>query len=301
MTQINREHKDRVFRLIFADESHKKNALSLYNALNHSSYQNEEELELTTIKEAIYITMKNDLSFIIADTMNLYEQQSTHNPNMPLRGFIYYGSLYIKYLDENDLSPHVSTIVKIPTPNYIVFYNGITKRPAMEKLRLSSAFQVPDDRGEFEWTATVINLNHKDNKDLLQRCKPLSDYTTLISKIQTYQQTMSVTEAVNRAVDECIAEDVLADFLKARRAEVLDLYLAEVNEEVLRKNLKAEGYHEGFDAGVPIGKQKLLTEQITKKIKVGKPLEQIAEEVELSVEEIQNLYETIQNELLLQA
>lgn len=156
--------------------------------------------------------MKNDLSFVIADTMNLYEQQSTYNPNMPLRGFICYGSLYAKYMQTNRLTPHVSTQVKIPTPNYIVFYNGIVARPAVEKLRLSDAFQIPDDRGEFEWTATIINLNNKDNDGLLKRCKPLSDYIILVSKIQTYQKTMSVTEAVNKAVEECIAEGILADF-----------------------------------------------------------------------------------------
>lgn len=107
----------------------------------------------------------------------------------------------------------------------------------MEKLRLSDVFHILYDCGEFEWTATVINLNHEDNKGLLQRCKPFSDYTTLISKNQSYQQTMSATEAVNQAVDECIAVDVLANFLKAHRTEVLDLYLAKVNIEVLRKTL----------------------------------------------------------------
>ena len=56
------------------------------------------------------------------------------------------------------------------------------------------------------------NLNHKDNDGLLKRCKPLSDYIILVSKIQTYQKTMSVTEAVNKAVEECIAEGILDDF-----------------------------------------------------------------------------------------
>ncbi len=71
------------------------------------------------------------------------------------------------------------------------------------------------------------------------------------------------------------------------------MYLAEVNEEVLRKRLKEEGYDEGFDDG----KQTLLTLLITKKIKAGKPLEQIAEEVEETADAIRELYEKIKAEL----
>ncbi len=285
MAKTNHKYKDRLFRLIFADEKNKKNTLSLYNLLNNSSYNNEEELEITTIEDVLYIKMKNDLSFIVADTMNLYEQQSTHNPNMPLRGFLYFGNLYEKYLDTQGLSLHVSGQVKIPTPNYIVFYNGIDARPAKEKLYLSDAFQTPDTRGEFEWTATVINLNHPENRSFIKRCKPLNDYTTLVSKIQEHSKTMSIKEAVNQAVEECITANVLADFLKAHRAEVLRLYLAEVNEAVLRKRLKEEGYDEGV--------QDYLIQLITKKIKAGKSLEQIADEVEETVDAIQDLYEKL--------
>lgn len=285
MAKTNRKYKDRLFRLIFADEKNKKNTLSLYNMLNNSSYENEEDLEITTIEDVLYIKMKNDLSFIIADTMNLYEQQSSHNPNMPLRGFLYFGNLYEKYLDTNGLTLHTNSQVKIPTPNYIVFYNGVDARPATEKLYLSDAFQIPDTRNEFEWTATVINLNHPDNRSLLNRCKPLNDYTTLVSKIQQYSKTMSLKQAINKAVDDCIAANILAEFLKAHRAEVLKVYLAEVNENVLRRRLKEEGRDE------------LLTELITKKIKAGKPLEQIASEVEETVDAIRELYQQILTDL----
>jgi len=299
---INREHKDRLFRLIFADEKNKANTLALYNALNKSSYTNEDDLEITTIEDAIYITMKNDLSFVIADTINLYEQQSTHNPNMPLRGFIYYGSLYTKYMQTNRLTPHVSSLVKIPTPNYIVFYTGISERPALEKLRLSDAFQIPDDSGEFEWTATVINLKHEANKDLLQSCKPLSDYTTLVSKIQSYQKSMPVNEAVNKAVEECIRENILADFLRAHRAEVLEVYLSEVDEDILRERLMEEGEQRGYQQGIQQGQQsereanlQKLKDKIRRKIAKGKSLEQIAEELEENVEDIRSLYEELTN------
>ena len=304
MATINREHKDRLFRLIFADEKNKANTLALYNALSKSSYTNEDDLEITTIEDAIYLKMKNDLSFVIADTMNLYEQQSTHNPNMPLRGFIYYGSLYAKYMQQHRLTPHVSTLVKIPTPNYIVFYTGISKRPATEKLRLSDAFQIADNRGEFEWTATVINLKHEDNKDLLQSCKPLSDYTTLVSKIQSYQKSIPINEAVNKAVEECIEEGILAEFLKAHRAEVLEVYLAEVDEDILRERLMEEGEQRGVQQGIQQGIQQgqqiereanlqKFKDKICRKIAKGKTLEQIADELEEEPDNIRPLYEEL--------
>ena len=100
---------------------------------------------------------------------------------------------------------------------------------------------------------------------------------------------MSLKQAVNKAVDECISENVLAEFLKGHRAEVLKVYLAEVNEEVLRKRLKEEGYDEGY--------QDHLLQLITKKIKAGKSLEQIAEEVEEPVDAIKELYEKLKAEL----
>jgi len=100
---------------------------------------------------------------------------------------------------------------------------------------------------------------------------------------------MSLLEAVNQAIDDCIAADVLAEFLNAHRAEVLRVYLAEVNEEVLRKNLKAEGYDEGYDEGFT----NHLACQISKKIAKGKSLEQIADELEEEVEDIRALYDEL--------
>ena len=305
MTKINREYKDRLFRLIFADEKNKANTLALYNALNDSSYENEEELEITTLEDVIYIRMKNDLSFVIADSMNLYEQQATHNPNMPLRGFLYFASLYEKYLSKNNLTLHVKSLVKIPTPSYVVFYNGTEERPAVEELLLSDTFQKPIEKGAFEWTAKVINLNHEGNCGLLKKCKPLQDYTTLVSRIQNYQKTMTLEEAVDKSVTECISEGILAEFLTAHRAEVLKVYLAEVNEEVLKKNLKEEGYVEGYTErhaeghaeGFTEGETATIISLIEKKLKAGKSVEQIAAEVEMTVDEIHTHYVAIKERL----
>ena len=64
--KANRNYKDTVFRMLFSD---RKNLLSLYNAVNGTSYKNPEELEIVTLENAIYMSMKNDLSFIIDSNM----------------------------------------------------------------------------------------------------------------------------------------------------------------------------------------------------------------------------------------
>ena len=90
---VNRNHKDRLFRLIFGSSDRKEWTLSLYNAVNGSSYINPEDIELTTIEDVLYMGMENDVSFIVGDTMNMYEQNSTECPNMPMRYLIYSGML----------------------------------------------------------------------------------------------------------------------------------------------------------------------------------------------------------------
>ena len=122
--RINREHKDRLFRLIFGKEEYKQNLLELYNALNDTSYNNLDDLKITTIEDVVYMGMKNDVSMLIHSRMALFEHQSTYNPNMPIRGFMYAARLYNKYIEENKLSIYGKTMMKLPTPQYIVFYNG---------------------------------------------------------------------------------------------------------------------------------------------------------------------------------
>ena len=116
--KANREYKDRLFIKIFEN---KEDLLSLYNAVNGSNYQNLEDLEVTTLNNAIYMRMKNDVSFLVDGFMNLYEHQSTYNPNMPLRDCLYMLQLYQNYIDSRNLDLYSSMLLKIPTPWLIVF------------------------------------------------------------------------------------------------------------------------------------------------------------------------------------
>ncbi len=116
-----REHKSRVFEMLF---SQKQEALSLYNAVNKTNYTDPEALNMVTIEDALYMSMKNDVAFIVASDLNLYEHQSTYNPNMPLRGLFYYSRLYEAYVEMNGLDIYSTTQLKLPKPQFIVFYNG---------------------------------------------------------------------------------------------------------------------------------------------------------------------------------
>ncbi len=242
--KVNIQFKDRLFRLLFGSESMKDNILCLYNALNDSSYENVNDIELYTIEDVIYIKMKNDVSFILDSYLSLWEQQSSYNPNMPLRGLMYFGKSYDKYIEQHKLNIYGSKLIKIPTPRYIVFYNGEQEKPSKEELSLSDAYINPDNSKKFEWTATMYNLNDGKNIDLLNRCKPLKDYMYLINHIRKYLEDYEVEEAVDLAVMDCIENDVLADFLLKHRAEVKDMCITEYNELSFVNGIREESREE---------------------------------------------------------
>lgn len=267
---INLKYKDRLFRLLFGREEYKENILSLYNALNGSDYKDVSELELYTIEDVIYIKMKNDVAFILDSYLNLWEQQSSYNPNMPVRGLMYYGKMYDKYIKSNSLNIYGSTIVKIPTPRYIVFYNGTKDEDPVKHLKLSDAFIKEDSTGNYEWTATVYNLNKGKNDELRFRCIALDGYMTMVERIRDkLRDTNDVAKAVDDAVVSCINDGILKDFLIAHRAEVIDMCLTEYDEKTFVNGIKEEGREEGRDSE--------RRELIAKLLKRGKTLEEISD------------------------
>ena len=240
----NRKYKDSLFRLLFGREENKPNLLDLYNALNNSNYTNIDDLTINTIDDVIYMKMKNDVSFILDNQMVLLEHQSTYNPNMPLRGFLYFARLYegIVNLSKNIYYPK---LIKIPTPQYIVLYNGTDRRIGNKKiLRLSDAFEKPGQSNGYEWTATMIDINYGENKELLLKCKKLGEYSYFVESVRKhYSINNNFPVAVDEAVKECIDKGILADFLKKHIAEVRTVLLTEFDEERDYKII-AEGYKE---------------------------------------------------------
>ena len=236
MTKINtgnanREYKDRLFRFVFGAEENKTYLLSLCNAVSGTDYTDVDDIEITTLSDAIYIKMKNDISFLIDSQMNLFEHQSTFNPNMPLRGMEYFAELYGNYVKENGLDIYASSLQKIPTPRYYVFYNGTEEQPDILKLKLSDAFQIPDDSGEFEWTATMININYGHNQRLLEKCQPLYEYAHFIKLVREYSKSMDLKIAIDIAIEEAREWECIGSFLYRCKSEVSVMLLTEFDEK----------------------------------------------------------------------
>ena len=246
--KANRNYKDTVFRMIFSD---RKNLLSLYNAVNGTSYKNPEELEIVTLENAIYMGMKNDLAFIIATNLFLYEHQSTYNPNMPLRDLFYISSEYQKLVDHKSL--YSSVLQKIPAPNFIVFYNGTEKKEDRWENALSDAYETPDKEPRLELKVLTLNMNEGHNKELMEQCQTLREYAKYVALVRKYKKEMKLDAAVKCAVDECIQSGILAEFLKKNRAEVIAVSIFEYDEEEEEKKLRKAEYEAGYDDGKKLG------------------------------------------------
>ena len=296
---FNRQYQDRLFKAIFGREEHKDWLLSLYNALNGSSYTDPSAIEINTIEGIIYVTMKNDISFLIDSQLNLYEQQSSYNPNMPLRGLMYFAELYQKHLTKQDRDLFTTALVKIPTPNFVVFYNGSRDMPDVTKLRLSEAFEIPAENGDFEWTATMLNINAGRNKTLLQKCKPLYHYSCYVDRVKSNVRSgMTKENAVSEAVNFAIQNDFLDGYFKIQKAEVLNMSLTEFDQEAYDRHRfnegKEAGIAEGKEIGIAIGiaegerKTALQNARNLLYMKLGS-IEQIAQATQLSVDEVVHL------------
>ena len=250
-----REYKDRLFKAIFGrdTEESKRWRLELYNALNGTDFTDPDELQVNTIENVIYITMHNDISFLVDDQMCLYEQQSTLNPNMPLRGFFYFSQLYQKYLSEKKEAPNdilSSRLVQIPTPRFFVFYNGKKEAEDIFKMRLSDAFMNPDKSGDFEWTATVININQDRLDPLHKNCVPLYDYARFVAKVRECSKGGAPTaESVTQAVNWATKQNLLSGFFERQKAEVIGMILTEFDEEKFKQTCREDGYDEGLTDG----------------------------------------------------
>ena len=275
----NREYKSDVFSMLLED---KENALLLYNALNDSDYTNPDDVEICTLEKGISLTVRNDASFVIDSSLNIYEHQSTVCPNMPLRSLIYVANHLEKRIKQQRLNLFGHTLVKIPTPKFIVFYNGKESQPEKYEYKLSDCFEKETDNPQLELKCIVYNINKGNNAELLNRCGFLKDYMIFIDYVRYYydEKNLNLGDSIEYAINRCIDEDVLKDFLINRREEVAKVtnldFTFERQIELEREEAKKTGVTEGLlrgrmegmeieifksvqdgDYGVPRGAEKL--------------------------------------------
>lgn len=237
---INRIYKDRLYKMIFNDKSE---LLKLYNAINGTHYDDPAMLTITTLDNAIYMTMENDLSFIIDMRLALYEQQSTVNPNLPLRFLMYITDIYSAYT--KDMNIYGSKKVQIPLPSFVIFYNGVKSQPDRTEFLLSELFHPTTDQPALELKAVMLNINKGHNQELMNACHTLRDYSEYVARIGTYSAEMPLTDAVEKAITECIHENILRDFLLKNRAEAKAMSIYEYDEEKTLRMFREEGYEDG--------------------------------------------------------
>lgn len=237
---VNRIYKDRLYKMIFNDKSE---LLKLYNAINGTHYDDPAMLTITTLDNAIYMTMENDLSFIIDMRLALYEQQSTVNPNLPLRFLMCITDIYSAYT--KDMNIYGSKKVQIPLPSFVIFYNGVKSQPDRTEFLLSELFHPTTDQPALELKAVMLNINKGHNQELMNACHPLRDYSEYVARIRTYSAEMPLTDAVEKAITECIHENILRDFLLKNRAEAKAMSIYEYDEEKTLRMFREEGYEDG--------------------------------------------------------
>ena len=263
--KANRQYKDTVFRDIFGKEERKEYTLSLYNALNGTSYADPALLELNTLNNVIYMGMKNDVSFLIGDELNLWEHQSTHNPNMPLRVLKYVAKMYEKFVDKNDEDEYSSSPIRLPTPKAVVFYIGEQEHKDVEIMRLSDLYV---GKGDLEVTVKSYNINYGHNRELMEKCEALMGYSRLVAGVRRgLGQGLSLTDAVNSALDECIANGIFAAYFIERRAEVADIFMFDYDEEKVRERMRRSSYRRGREEGRKTGRAEGREEALAEAIR----------------------------------
>ena len=218
----NREHKDSVFvDLFYEDETAEENLLSLYNALHDTHYRNVKNIRKIRVENVLYKNFKNDISFELDQKVIVFgEHQSTVNKNMPLRCLMYAGRAYEQLVDSEDR--YRTALVKIPAPEFYTFYNGIAEFPLEQELFLSDAY---------------LDSNGKAS---------LEEYSLFIDTVRKYSKE---EDSIKKAIHECMERGILADYLRRKGSEVMNMLIAEYSYE---KDIQVK-QEEAFQVGERIG------------------------------------------------
>lgn len=246
MLPVNRTYKSTIFIMLFEDRN---NLLELYNAMSGKHYTDPELLEINTLENAIYMSIRNDISFLIDGRLSLYEHQSTYIPNLPLRFLFYISHLYSRMTKDRNL--YGSKTVRIPAPEFVIFYNGRAEMPERHILKLSDMYNIKDRkrRAKLELEAVMLNISGEYNQKLKAACKTLREYAIYTDKIRKYADEMELDDAVEHAIRECITEGVLKDFLEKHRAEAKEMSIFEYDQEKHMQQEREDAWKGGLLQG----------------------------------------------------
>lgn len=247
MKNFNRQYRDSLFKIVF---NSKYELLSLYNAISGKNLTNPEELTINTLEDAVYVGLKNDLSFIFDDSLSIYEHQSTFTPNLALRGFFYIADLYKGMYYTEKI--YTKSRIYILTPKLVVFYNGSEDIPDILEQHLSDSFVDKNAKSDLEVTAHIYNINFGHNNKLMEKCPKLYEYCCFVDRAKKAlnnraNNDVDINSVLNSVIDDCIVEGILADILSRERDRVMNTILAQFDAEKYIEYERDYGRNEGFE------------------------------------------------------
>ena len=258
---VNRKHKSSVFSTLFGNP---ETLREVYSAIEGIDIPASAIIDINTLSDVLYMQQINDLSFTIDDKIVvLIEHQSTINDNVPIRLLMYIARVYEKILDREKL--YQKKLVKIPTPEFFVLYNGNEPYPDHKELKLSTAFKNLEglklfENGHFplELIVQVYNINHGRNPQILTKSKTLDNYSIFMGKIREYNKDLSLEESIKAAIQYCIEKDILRQFLEEHASEVINMLTDDITIEELAAIRYEEGWEDGREEGLFKGREEGL-------------------------------------------
>ena len=251
--EVKRTYKDSVFVTIFHD---KLKLIELYNALFDTNYDESAPIDIVTIKDVLFRTLKNDVAFVLGGRfVVLVEHQSSINENMPLRDLMYISTVLKRMIDTTRL--YREKRLMIPRPEFIVFYNGTKDFPAYQELRLSDSFlgeKQKDEEDALQLIVKVYNINTEKNSEILGRCETLRQYSRFVEIMRSYREDSELTnDVIVEVLDQCKKEGILTEFLDKYGTEIVEMLFKELTREEDLEISRLDGYEEGFNSGERAG------------------------------------------------
>ena len=298
----NREIKNSVFvDLFYEDESAEENEIALFNAIHDQPLPDGTKIRKFRVDNTIYMNFQNDISFDAGGKVIVFgEHQSTINENMPLRSLLYIGRAYERIVPPR--SRYKKKLVPLPTPEFYTFYNGKEKWQKEQELRLSDAYIVKENEPSLELKVKVINIRPEEHHEILEKCQVLKEYSQFMDTVQSYQLS-GADEPYKKAIKECIEKGILADYLRRKGGEVINMLLDEYDYETDIEVQREEAYQIGEQAGLNKGREEgrkegrkegtlqKICSLIQKKLEKGKTISEIADDLEDTEENISHLIE----------
>ena len=292
MSTSNRKYKDSVFVDVFSeDEKAKENFLSLYNALHGTNLKDTEQLKTVRLDQVLYMAFYNDVSYLVENKIIvLAEHQSTINPNMPIRCLEYIARLYEQFYKSKE--KYSRKQLAIPTPEFYVFYNGKEPYRGDSLLKLSDSFTQKHNEYALELSVKVVNINYDKASEILERCKPLKQYSLFVDAVRR-NIAVDKEHGFEKAIKECIQNDILREYLQRKSKEVLNMLIGEYDYDtdiaVQREESFDMGLAEGEARGRSEGSRQAKLETAKTMLTMGYPLVDICKISGLTTDEVESI------------